>query len=231
MADTEPILQGSLSLSSWLQLAEIEGISGLLAFESASLGFADGRLVRAHKGDHSGADAVFELFVTEPGAGRLSESTVQPDGIDWDSTTATLYGFRMLDEWNRVFPMVLATTQDDPAEGLAEIWGVFDGERTVAEVVAEARVPRARLVEPLAQAVREGALKAAAPPDEARALAASTPVSPEEFWDLMDQAHDLMRSRDLAGAEQTLMRALRARPDDALARQNLLRVRRLAAKS
>lgn len=231
MADNEPILQGSLSLSSWLQLAEIEGLSGLLTFEAASLGFSDGRLVRASRGDHSGADAVFELFVTEPGAGSLHEGAVKPDGIDWDATTATLYGFRMLDEWNRIFPMVLATHADAPFEGLAGIWAAFDGERTVAEVVADAPVPRARLVEPLAQAVREGALKAAAPPDEARALAASTPVSPEEFWDLMDKAHDLMRARDFAGAEQSLMRALRARPDDALARQNLLRVRRLAAKN
>ncbi|MFK7930963.1 MAG: hypothetical protein AB8H79_22450 [Myxococcota bacterium] len=221
-----------MDLTTWLQVAELEAWSCAVAFEGGSqIRFDDGLLTGAEHSGSVGTNAVLALFLAPRTPAETQPAARAPDaGLRWDATTASLRGFRLVDEWTRLRAQVLSLARP-PTVSLGSMEGLFDGERTVAEVIADSGEPVATGCDSVLRALQEGALTTAAPPNEARAAEALTPVSENEFWDLLDAAHEFTRAKKLDQAEAVLRRALRARPGDAMAEQNLKRIQRIRARA
>ncbi|MFK7930970.1 MAG: hypothetical protein AB8H79_22485, partial [Myxococcota bacterium] len=227
-----PSLKGVLDLSTWLQVAELEGWTCAVAFEDGSeMRFDEGLLTGAKHAGHAGVTGILGMFLSGRTAGETQPQSSDSDpDLRWDATTASLRGFRLVDEWTRLRAQILAVA--GPAtQPLGPMEPLFDGQRTVAEVVAESGLPAASACDLVLAALQERALQTAAPPDEARAADALTPVSAEDFWDLLDAAHAFTRAKQLDQAEAVLHKALRARPGDAMAEQNLKRIQRLRSRA
>jgi len=224
-------LEGSLAFPTWIQVAELEDLTGNASFnDTIRIGFRRGRIVGAEVDGTSGLDGLLAAFLSNPSQGALSDGDPVDHGLNLDATGALLTGLRLVDEWERLQAQVLSPTTDTAPDKLAPVWSSFDGERTTAEVLFESGLPLGTLVDAVAGAVEDGMLRPSGKADPERAKAAMQPVRAEDFWTLMDQAHDLTRARDYAGAERTLRMALRARPNDPLATQNLRRLERLAQR-
>ena len=202
-----------LGLGSLLQLAEGEALSGRLSWGEGSISFAQGAPVDARLRDLSGFAAVREMFLT-PAPTFTLEQGEPPAGRPFaDASTILLEGCRLQDEWARVAHLVLQK-RGDVAVDLP-----FDG-RTVEALVAEAKVPRYRVVDPILAAIDAGKLAvvrveaAVAPPESA----------PLDFDDALDAARHAVREGRLAEARTHLEHALMLRPNDRVAAQNLRRI-------
>ena len=278
---SETAAQGTLAFATWIQVAELEDLTGNATFGAhIQVGFDKGRIVGARAGEAEGLDGLVAAFLADPSRGGLTRGEPLRHGLSLDATGALLTGLRLVDEWERLQAQVFSTQGDAP-ERLAPCWEYFDGQRTVVEVFVAGGLLPGLNVDALASATEQGLLvPAAAPnPDRAREIlqsgglsvphdddsaapagpgprdlgpqddetdeAPAPPVaktiaqpapppvqvdSTASFWDLMDRAHDLTRSRDFASAESCLRRALELRPGDALATQNLRRISRLAQR-
>lgn len=236
-------LQGDLawvSLGGLLQLAESEATCGHLEITGlARIDLVNGRAVGARFGELEGWPALLQALLQRAGAFRM----VAGEKVDGaarpiaDTGMAILEGCRLVDELDRVGPMRLraARPPEDPAR--RTLAAAMNGDRTVLEVLREARVREVRGVDTIIAMMEAGEAVEAAPPDRARAMdlrlreAEEAAEGPVDVDTLIDRARAAVRDRDLATAVRLFRRALEQRPGDRLVAQNLQRAEMLLAQS
>ncbi len=221
--DGVEILAGDLSdisLTSLLQLAQYEAISGWLCIaRRGEISLSKGHVLDATCGALTGLEALRELVFHR--GGRFSLLRGEPKGsraIE-NVTFAVMDAYRLRDEWTRIAGVVLRPAGGEtwrPTGGLLDTFIVnFDGRRTVAETVAGATGCATLLLDALLDAINLGLLVRVAAPT-------APAIEPDlNFYELIDRAQALMRRGNYETAEQHLQRALALRPDDRVAQQNL----------
>lgn len=220
---------GPIGLSSLLQLASTEGVSGTLSLgPSASVGLYEGAVVSARHGGARGLEALRMTFLLQVGVFVLTDDAPAERKSFGNSTGLILDGLRFSDEWAEHAALVLAV---DPAvswrpadTAAAEVIGLLQGQLTLAEVISISGHSPARVLDSLREGLRVGALYEAAPPDPKRVSFEDKPPTEEEYFNLVDEGRTSLRAGELSRAEVAFRRALRARPEDGVARQNLRRV-------
>ena len=257
-------LRGDLSfvrLSSLLQLAEAEGANGVLRLGSdGEIRFSRGEIVAATAGPLAGYSAVRTLFFVSSGPFVLEMSQVDPNSERVPTlvpvTRAVLDGVRLLDEWARIGPMVLAAQGtlppvQPPADGIV---AALDGKTPLQSLILKVKASPGLVVDPLLDLIEGGALQEVAPPVDlipwpgVAALMDATPVttpaptpaaphsapgatlttpSALDYDQLLLDGRRLLREGDFEGAETVFLAAVAVRPDDRIAAQNLRRVRQL----
>ncbi len=237
-------LRGDLawvSLGGLLQLLESERTSGAVELPGAGrITLAHGRPVAATSGDLTGLTALLQALVLRAGVFRImtGDPPAEPGAPLADVSMAVLEGCRLLDELDRLGPLRLRSAGPPPEDEVARrLVDAMDGDRTVAEVIAGAGVPEVLAVDRLVPLLEAGRVVEAAPPDRARARAASTAgapaaaPSPDDPAELVDRAREAVRARDLATAAALFRRAAELAPNDRLIAQNLHRVDALLRQS
>jgi len=219
------ILSGDLSdisLTSLLQLAQYEAISGWLCVaRRGEIVISKGQVLDARCGPLGGLEALRELVFHR--GGRFSLLRGEPDGprMIENVTFAVMDAYRLRDEWARIAGVVLRPAGDErwrPTGGLLDrVVLHLDGRRTVADSVAAAAAEGVLtlMLDAVLDAVNLGLLVRVAAP-------APAPEEPDlNFYQLIDRAQSLMRGGNYERAEHHLRRALALRPDDRVAQQNL----------
>lgn len=217
------ILGGDLSdisLTSLLQLAQYEAVSGWLCIaRRGEIVLSKGQVLDASCGALTGLEALRELLFHR--GGRFSLLRGEPTGarVIENVTFAVMDAYRLRDEWARIAGIVLRTAGGEkwrPTGGLLDTFVVhIDGRRTVAETVALTTGCATLLLDALLDAMNLGLL-----------VRVATPVARAEdpaldFYELIDRAQALLRGGNYETAERHLQRALALRPDDRVAQQNL----------
>ena len=217
------VLEGdlrSVSLASVLHLAESDAIDGVLLIgDDRLIGLCRGLVVSARAGKLAGLSALNSMFFLDRGAFRLIAGDPAEGAPFGSAIELTIEACRIVDEWSRLSPMVLRVTP------------LFDGRsvsRPVDDLVGERGYSPVLIISDLLEALREGIVETVARADRGPPPADGRP-SPEDFNELLDEGRAHMRSGDLVRAERTLRRAVRAQPENRLARQNLRRVVQLRA--
>jgi hypothetical protein len=206
-----------VGLGSVLQLAEAESLTGRLTWGAGSIAVSMGAPVDARLRELSGFAAVREMFLT-PALTFALEQGETPAGRPFaDASTILLEGCRLQDEWARVAPMVLRKRADVPIDL------PFDG-RTVEAMVDAAKIPRLHVVDAVLAAIEAGKLEVVRMEAPLAAPADVEPATTLAFDDLLDVARQLVREGRLADARAQLENALRLRPNDRVAAQNLRRI-------
>jgi len=217
------ILGGDLSdisLTSLLQLAQYEAISGWLCVaRRGEIVLDKGHVLDATCGSLTGLEALRELLFHRGGRFSLLRGEPQGSRAIENVTFAVMDAYRLRDEWTRIAGVVLRPAGGDawrPTGGLLDTFVVhFDGQRTVAEAVAVAAGCTTLILDAVLDAINLGLLVRVTAP----AARADEPVL--GFYELIDRARALMRRGNYETAEQHLQRALALRPDDRVAQQNL----------
>lgn len=251
------VLRGDLAsvhLSSILQLAEAERLSGALKLaEGCGVTFSEGEVTAAEAGGLQGFPALVTLFFL--GRGTFVFDRREPAGgaVLAPLLRIILEGTRIVDEWTRLGPMKLGwsgapSTLHAP---LTPLGPLLDGQISLHRAALGLGLAPALLVDPILTLFEDGrliergapdapepwpepdALNLAAPAVEERA-APPSPTGPgstaeADFDALLDQGRRSLRSGDHDEAERCLLRALELRPDDPIATQNLRHVRRVKA--
>lgn len=217
------ILSGDLSdisLTSLLQLAQYEAISGWLCIaRRGEIALNKGHVLDASCGSLTGLEALRELLFHR--GGRFSLVRGEPKGARAieNVTFAVMDAYRLRDEWTRIAGVVLRPAAREtwrPTGGLLDALVVhFDGRRTVADSIAVAAGCATLMLDALLDAMNLGLLVRVAVP----AVPADEPNL--GFHELIDHARALLRSGNYETAERHLQRALALRPDDRVAQQNL----------
>lgn len=218
-------------LSSLIQFAELEGIEGVLAAGEGELRFSGGALVGVQFGTLDGITALAELMLTPPPRFEIHARKVEGTPIG-STLSVILEATRLVDDWQRLAPMVLEVIPQDVPEDLQDdrLLLQFDGRLTVAEVLLLDGRPRMDLVDIVAAGFEDAWLDEAAEPAPERVqLVLEPPPTEEDFYDLLDEARDAMKRKDYSGAWMKLKRALRARPNDRTVLQNLRRLEQIRA--
>ncbi|MDP2316942.1 MAG: hypothetical protein Q8P41_28880 [Pseudomonadota bacterium] len=218
-----------IGLSTVLQLAEMECLSGRVSLTSGEVGLHVGTIVRARCGSLTGVEGLLELLLRPPGGFTLEvtdQAAAPPLG---NLASLILEGCRLQDEWRRVEARVFVPARPDALSGpLAALRPVLDGRRRIAEAVTLARLACCRVADPLVQAVEAGdLLERPAPPVPAGSNGSGPPGGTSvDFDTAIAEGRRCVREGRLDVARAAFERALGERPDDRIALQNL---RRLAA--
>lgn len=220
---------GPIGLSSVLQLASTEGVSGRLALAAdGSVSLFEGAVVGARHAASRGVEALRMLFLIAESTFVLTDEPPAERKSLGSTTGLILDGLRFADEWSEHAPLILAREPGHawrpPDSACAEVLPLLQGELTLAEAISIAGVPPSRALDALREGLRVGALFEAAPPDPKRTQLNEPPPTEEEFYRLVDEGRLNLRAGELSRAEVAFRRALRARPEDRMARQNLRRV-------
>lgn len=227
----QSVLHGELAhvrLGSLLQLAEAEGFTGGLVLEGAgTIAIAQGQPVAARCGRLAGVAAVRELFFAEAGRFWLELGPVAEAPPLGPVIALVMDGARVVDEWERLAPLHLrwdAEGEGSADEGCARlvararaVLARLDGRDTTRAAVTLARANRGEVTDPLRLLLEEGHLEHV----DAPADAVEQELSSEPFDALLVVGRARLRSDDIAGAEEAFRAALRLRPDDRVAAQNL----------
>jgi len=247
------ILRGdrsAVSLSSLLQLAEGEGITGWLVLSSEGrVGFRLGDLVAARYGDLSGRAALYEIFISSGGTFSLQLDDEVEGASLGNLVGLIMQGVRLADEWARLAPMRLGIQEgaelpksDTP---VGRVVRRLNGRRTVRQAVSIEGVPISSVVDPLFAliegfAVTEVSLSnSAGEPTEGRE--SGEEEQPESsggekmaqnlqglrFHELLNQGRTYLKNRDFEAAEACFKRALALRPGHGVVQQNLKRLDQL----
>lgn len=217
------ILAGDLSdisLTSLLQLAQYEAISGWLCVpRRGEIVLDKGQVLDARCGPLTGLEALRELLFHRGGRFSLLRGEPRAPRVIENVTFAVMDAYRLRDEWARIAGTVLRPAGGQmwrPTGGLLDTFAVhFDGQRTVGEAVATASGCVTLMLDALLDAIHLGLLVRVAAP----AIRGEEPAL--DFYELIDRAQKLMRGGNYETAEQHLRRALALRPDDRVAQQNL----------
>lgn len=246
------ILRGDLRFvrfTSLLQLADAEGIDGTLELGAgALLTLSRGGVCAARCGRINGLDALLTLFFLSSGTFRLVADPVEPAPPLAPLMRVLLEGARLLDEWGRIGPMVLApaTPTEPSGRPISRVLAALDGRRAVQEIVVQLRVSPVECVDELADELERGAVRAVAPeraqgpwpglmalgaPDpEPPPPVVADPGGPVSFEAAITEGRRLLRAGRLDEAERRIHEALSLRPDDPIARQNLRRIQIVRAE-
>ncbi len=219
------ILSGDLSdisLTSLLQLAQYEAISGWLRVtRRGEITLHKGQVLDASCGRLTGLEALRELLFHRGDRFSLLRGEPKSQRTIENVTFAVMDAYRLRDEWTRLAGVVLRPGNDQPwrpTGGLLDTIAVhLDGRSTVAEATAAANANGCTtlVLDALLDAINLGLLVRIAAP-------AARIVEPNlSFFELIDRARVLMRSNNDEAAEHLLRRALELRPDDRVAAQNL----------
>jgi hypothetical protein len=200
-------------LSSLLGLLEAEAFSGRMVYGSGVIAFARGAPVRAELGARSGVPALLELFLEPAGTFVIERADVAAGPPLGDPTALLLEGCRLQDEWARLAPIAVLPQGPLPP-ALQPLVALLDG-RPLVDAVAAAGLARAGGVDPLLAALEAGTLVETLP---------RRPTLPTDFDAELDAARRAVREGRLDDARGHFQRALSARPDDRIARQNLRRL-------
>jgi len=210
---------GDISLTSMLQLAQYEAISGWLCVaRRGEIVLGKGQVLDARCGPLTGVEALRELLFHR--GGRFSLLRGEPTGarVIENVTFAVMDAYRLRDEWTRIAGLVLRPAGGQmwrPTGGLLDTFVVhFDGQRTVGEAVTVTAGCTTLMLDALLDALHLGLLVRVAAP-------AARSDEPLDFYELIDRAQTLMRGGNYETAERHLQRALALRPDDRVAQQNL----------
>lgn len=217
------ILGGDLSdisLTSLLQLAQYEAISGWLCVpRRGEIVLEKGQVLDASCGTLTGVEALRELLFHRGGRFSLLRGEPRGSRMIENVTFAVMDAYRLRDEWTRIAGAVLRPAGGQmwrPTGGLLDSFAVhFDGRRTVGEAVAVAAGCTTLLLDALLDAINLGLLVRVAAP------VAHTDEPDLGFYELIDRAQRLMRGGNYETAEKHLHRALALRPEDRVAQQNL----------
>ena len=225
-----PVMRGRLGivcLASLLHLLESEAFDGFLVLEGrATLELRQGHIIHVRAGDLTGLTALHSLFFLDGDVFLVIPGEPPPGAVLGTTMELVMEAYRLIDEWARLAPMILAATPAArEASSLAELLPLLDGVATVGELVAELERSPVQLIDPLLDALARGLVTVVARDAEA----SCSPPKPEEFYELLDTGRALMRKGDLTRAATMLRRAVRAQPENRLARQNLRRVVELSA--
>ncbi|MCA9695242.1 MAG: DUF4388 domain-containing protein [Myxococcales bacterium] len=228
---SDVLLRGDLAtftLASLLQLAETNAINARLAVaDVGALGLRDGLVVSAQSGAASGLPALHALFFARRGAFVVTAGAPAERAPLGTADELISQASRLVDEWERVSNLVLkvtsAFTGSSDTLPVDDLLLLVDGSATVHELVAELEYAPPIIIHDLLRAIDDGLVEVVDEAERRRTPKTSRP-RPQDFYELLDHGRDLMRSGDLVRAEIALRRAVRAQPDNKLARQNLRRV-------
>ncbi|HHO50474.1 MAG TPA: DUF4388 domain-containing protein [Deltaproteobacteria bacterium] len=222
----DPILTGRLELvglPSLLQLVESEALTGrLLLAGQARLGLHDGSVVTARYDGLDGRTAALEAFLLGRGAFELAADEIEEEQPLGDTIELLMTGCRLLDEWSRLAPLHLHAIDEVRDVGLQPLLPHL-GVGPVHDAVRRAGLPRAITIDPLLNGIEQGWLREI----EGRPTSEPPLVGDDDVDSLIDLARSHARARRLDEAEELLLRALRLRPGDRIASQNLSRVQHL----
>ncbi len=246
----ETILSGELaemSLPTLLHLLEIESHSGWLEVDAERrIDFHRGHVTGALAGSEEGVDALKEILVAGGVRFRVLRGTPR-EARPLARVSATVFeAYRILDEWRDVEGSVLRLVGDQSwrptGREIDALLSALDGRRTLGELVARTGVSICAIVDEVLEAMRLGlvveAVATERPVPEREPLGSATQAEPAapivedrfsglEFFDLLDQVRTLTKQGDYDLAEAACAAALRLRPGDRIASQNLRRVRQL----
>lgn len=240
-------LRGDLAhvrLSSVLLLAEAEALSGrLLLAEGAYVDLANGEPVGAAVGQLTGFPALRTLFFIQSGPFTLDLQAAPAGKVLAPVTHSVLDGLRLVDEWTRIGPLVLARQGAVQAREASadQVVRRLDGKTPLQDLVYGQGCSPALIVDPLLELIETGQLYETGPPAALRAwpgpsaLASATTNESNTsdtqegpgFDALMDEGRRHMREGRMDDAEEAFQRALLLSPDDRIATQNLRRLRHL----
>lgn len=151
---------GGVGLFSVLQLAELEAMSGRFEVAAGTITLHRGQVVAAEAGSLTGIDAVYELLLAPPSRFVLRKEEVAGGEPLAPTAILMLEGCRLLDEWQRLAPMVLAPAGGAVVEGLpSSLLSRLDGRRPLESAVSRAGLARARLVDPILAALEARSLE------------------------------------------------------------------------
>ncbi len=221
----------AIGMGALLQIAEMEVLTGRLVYEAGGeVGMHAGNVVRAAFAGQGGVSALLELFLHA--AGRfVVEAAPEPKAPALGSCAGlVLEGCRLLDDWRRVEPLVLATVE--PYGLLPAIARLrLDGRKPVWQAVQMAGVTRSSVVDPLLLAIEQGHLQEAAPPVPPRVLPQHLHADGSSAYDAcIEVGRRLVREARYVEARQYFEMALSMRPDDRIATQNLRRVAKMEGR-
>lgn len=223
-----------IHLSSLIQLAELDGFTGVLALpeEPRAIEFSKGQMCGAHWGAVAGVRAFRCLFLQERG---LFELVVDPTVCGTpigNSAMLIMEAFQAVDEWNHVRDLVCRIGDDGrddvPAE-LSAIVPLLDGAHTVGEAVAATRAEPCSVGRAVRTLIDAGRISVVGTRPSRHDAPAPTPaVDPapadrRDFYELLDEGRALLRDGAYERAEDSFRRALDLRPNDRIALQNLRR--------
>lgn len=210
-------LEGSLglvSLSGLLQLAQGEALSGRLVLEdTGSVGFVRGRPVDARCGELQGELALMELFVKQ--AERFwfdPEATCSGEPLG-DVIALMMDGCRLTDDWvrTRTLGLALGDGVQVPPE-LASAEADLRAGYALEVVGRRSGVPSTELVDIVLELVEAG---------DAQLVPAADPPLELTYWDALELGRQRFRAGDYAAAVRAFEHAVRSRPEDRIASQNL----------
>lgn len=222
------ILGGELaeiSLSSLLQLAQYEALSGWLAIPSHGyIALHGGHVVGSRCGRLAGLEALRELLFHRGGRFVvLRGEPLQEHPLD-NITFAVMDAYRLRDEWGRLREMILRPVGGPrwrPTGGLLDVLASrLDGRRTLADAIAGIE-PVTLALDAVLDALDIGLLEEVTRPPGAATLQLVPEAENESYFELLDRGRDLMRRGSYDAAESALRRALALRPDDRVVLQNL----------
>jgi CheY-like chemotaxis protein len=134
--------------------------------------FRDGHVVDAHVGKLSGANAVYRMLMWNDGVFEIEFKPLTRDDVVRTSTQVLLLeGMRRIDDWSRIEGLLppltsklsvdfarLGSRYGDLPEGLRPVIHLFDGKRTIFEVVDECGLDDSNVLSWIAELYREGVL-------------------------------------------------------------------------
>lgn len=229
----DAVLQGDLRvvrLLSLIQLADSESFHGVLSLPNdGHVDFEAGYVVGASSGNVRGIAALRDLSFVEEGTFSYTPDTSVAGDPLGEATGLVLDACRAQDEWTRLAPKVLSRTEEALPEGLpTAVFGIcelLDGTRAVAEALVQADVTRGEVIVSLARLAGSGHLVETADPRPEAVEAAMALSGTVDYDELLYRGRTFRREGELDKAEAAFLAALRLRPDDVIARQNLKRVR------
>ncbi|MCA9694354.1 MAG: DUF4388 domain-containing protein [Myxococcales bacterium] len=234
----DAILQGNLrsfTLASLLDLSAANAVDACLTIaQEGEIWFRDGQVVSARSGVQTGLPALYALFFFRAAGFTMTAGAPSERAPLGTAAAITQEAERLVGEWERLSRLVLQVTPafNGSSETLPvdDLLLLLDGSATVIELVTELEYSPSVIIHDLLQAIDSGLVEVV---DEARRQRTpkATRPRPQDFFELLDRGRELMRSGDLVRAEIALRRAVRAQPDNKLARQNLRRVVQLRSIS
>jgi DNA-binding response OmpR family regulator len=201
-----------------IQTVEISRKSGLIYFtgeaaKQAAIYFRDGKVIDAEAGPLQGEDAVYRLLTWNDGEFEVVFRTVRRrDVITVSSQALLMEGMRRLDEWGRLTEQLpgldirfevdareLAGRLGDIPDEHNAILRLFDGRRTVMEVIDSSDYGDLECLEVIAKLFFEGMLAELGPGKATRSTGEWTVPS-----SVLDETPGLDRDRVLADAVSPL---------------------------
>jgi CheY-like chemotaxis protein len=179
-----------------IQTIEVSRKSGLIHFHAddgrhAELYFRDGKVIDAEAGALQGEDAVYRLLTWSDGEFEVVFRSVRrKDVITISSQALLMEGMRRLDEWGRLLEQLpvldtrfevdaaeLAARLADLADETNAVLKLFDGQRTLMEVIDTSSYGDLECLEIISRLYFEGLIaELTAAPSESGRMAAVTPM-------------------------------------------------------